>query len=147
MNVFYIDKSPEIAARNMINKHVVKMILECAQILSTAHREAGDESDHFYKRTHVNHPSCVWVRQSTQHYAWVYRHMIELGKEYSRRYGNKTHLTITKMEEVLKTPPASMPNNGFAPPPQCMPDEYKRDCAVAGYRAYYQFKRKTIGEK
>jgi hypothetical protein len=146
MNVFYIDKDPEVAAEDMINKHVVKMILESAQILSTAHREYGNERDHFYKRTHVNHPSCVWVRQSTKHYDWVYKHMIALGKEYTKRYGKK-HLTITKMEEVLRYPPANMPNSGFTPPPQCMPDEYKRDCAVAGYKAYYKFKRETIGEK
>jgi len=146
MNVFYISRDPKIAAQNMINKHVVKMPLESAQLLSTAHREYGDERECFYKRTHVNHPSAVWVRASTQHYNWVYEHMIALGEEYTKRY-NRSHLTIEKMKEVLKNPPKGMPNNGFTPPPQCMPDIYKRDCTIAAYKAYYEFKKETIGEK
>ena len=38
MNVFYVDKNPVTAAEMMIDKHVVKMILESAQLLSTCHR-------------------------------------------------------------------------------------------------------------
>jgi len=144
MNIFYLSKDPKEAAVQQHNKHVVKMILESAQMLCTAHHEFDIEDERLYKRTHTNHPSCVWVRQSTQHYLWLYEHMLELGAEYTRRYG-RTHLTITKMEKLLATPPTGMPDAGFTPPPQCMPDEYKRDCTVEGYQAYYKFKRELLG--
>ena len=38
MNVFYVDKHPVRAAEQMCDKHIVKMILESAQLLSTCHR-------------------------------------------------------------------------------------------------------------
>lgn len=143
MNIFYIDKDPKIAAQNMINKHVVKMILESAQMLSTCHREFGNERDTFYKRTHVNHPSNVWIRQSSQHYDWLYKHMIALGEEYTNRYG-RLHLTIQKLEYALKNPPKGLEDNGFTPPPQCMPDEYKDDDTVKAYLNYYEYKKEII---
>lgn len=146
MNIFYLDKDPQKAARLQINKHVVKMILESAQMLCTAHRELGDENEALYKRTHKNHPSCVWVRESTKHYDWLYQHMLELGKEYTRRYSKK-HLTITKMEKLLKNPPKGLEDKGFSNPPQCMPDDYKTECTVEAYQAYYEFKRETIEGK
>ena len=44
MNIFYLNKDPKIAAMEHNDKHCVKMILEYAQMLSTAHRELdGDE--------------------------------------------------------------------------------------------------------
>ena len=38
MNIFYLHENPEICAEYHCDKHVVKMILETAQMLSTAHR-------------------------------------------------------------------------------------------------------------
>ena len=38
MNIFYLHKKPEISAQLHCDKHVVKMIIEYAQMLSTAHR-------------------------------------------------------------------------------------------------------------
>lgn len=38
MNLFYVDADPTVAAQSLGDKHVVKMILETAQMLSTAHR-------------------------------------------------------------------------------------------------------------
>ena len=44
MNIFYLHPDPTIAAQMMCDKHVLKMVLETAQLLSTAHRELdGDE--------------------------------------------------------------------------------------------------------
>jgi hypothetical protein len=144
MNIFYLSESPKFAAIQQHNKHVVKMILESAQMLCTAHHELGSTDERLYKRTHTNHPSCVWVRQSVPHYMWLYNHMLELGEEYTRRYG-RTHLTITKMKDLLLTPPTEMPDNGFIPPPQCMPEEYKAEDTVEAYQNYYTFKRELLG--
>ncbi len=38
MNIFYLDSDPRICAQMHNDKHCVKMILEYAQLLSTAHR-------------------------------------------------------------------------------------------------------------
>ena len=141
MNVFYLDEDPKTAAQWQCDRHVVKMILESAQLLSTAHRELdGDDwADEvgLYKRTHKNHPSAVWARSSTSHYRWLHNHFVALCDEYSYRYG-KTHLSDTKFREVLYESPDNCPVLGFTEPPQCMPDEYKEASAVRGYRNYYR---------
>jgi hypothetical protein len=139
MNIFYLSHDPERAASYMYNRHVVKMILESAQLLCTEHIEHGNANVP-YKATHRNHPSAIWARSSASNYTWLYEHMIALGKEYTRRYG-KRHLTIEKCYDVLATPPAAIAKIEFTEPPQCMPDEYKADDAVTGYWNYY------IGEK
>ena len=142
MNIFYLDKDPRKAAELQYNKHVVKMILESAQMLCTVHRHFGND-DVPYKSTHKNHPSTVWARTNNRNYMWLYWHMIALGEEYTKRYGKK-HLTITKCEDVLKKPPALLKDALYGDPidmPQCMPDEYKDKCSIQAYWNYY------IGEK
>ena len=138
MNIFYLDEDPKLAAIYQYNKHVVKMILESAQILCTVHRHFGN-NDVPYESTHKNHPSTVWVRQNSIHYDWLYDHMRALGEEYYVRYG-KTHLSITKCKDLVYLPPG-IPTIKFQQPPQCMPDEYKDKCSVQAYWNYY------IGEK
>ena len=139
MNIFYLDKCPDKAARLQYNKHVVKMILESAQMLCTAHHHYGNGNNVPYKKAHYNHPSTIWVRQNSIHYDWLYDHMIALGDEYTKRYG-KTHLSITKCKDLVYLPPG-IPTVMFNQPPQCMPDEYKDKCSIQAYWNYY------IGEK
>ena len=143
MNIFYLHKNPYKAAQYQYNKHVVKMILESAQMLCTAHHcygSAEQQANVPYKQAHLNHPSTVWARQSRETYMWLYYHMIGLGNEYTKRY-NKQHLTITKCGEFLSTPPKYIQDNEWVQPPQAMPDEYKDDCSVKAYWNYY------IGDK
>ena len=136
MNIFYLDKDPELAAIYQYNKHVVKMILESAQMLCTAHRYYGNE-DVPYKTAHLNHPSTIWCRQNSKQYMWLYNHMIALGKEYYVRYGRK-HLTITKCKiPLLMLPPLIPCNQEFTQPPQAMPDEYKHKDSIIAYWQYY----------
>ena len=140
MNIFYLDKDPTTAAILQYNKHVVKMILESAQMLCTAHHELLYDPEVPYKPAHVNHPSTIWCRQNTRHYFWLYEHMLALGHEYTNRYG-KEHLSIIKCKEPLRLAPINMPTYEFEQPPQCMPDEYKDPCSIQAYWNYY------IGEK
>ena len=139
MNIFYLDECPIKAAEKQYNKHVVKMVLESAQMLCTAHHYYGN-NDVPYKVAHLNHPSTKWVRQSADHYEWLYIHMLALGNEYKNRY-NKEHLVITKCKDVLHKLPPRIPKSGFKQPPQCMPDEYKDHDSVIAYWNYY------IGDK
>ena len=143
MNIFYLDKCPDKAARLQYNKHVVKMILESAQMLCTAHHCYGDKyqvENVPYKQAHLNHPSTVWTRRSKSTYMWLYDHMMALGDEYTKRYG-KTHLSITKCKDFLAIPPRHIQGDDWGQPPQAMPDEYKDKCSIQAYWNYY------IGEK
>ena len=143
MNLFYLDICPDKAARLQYNKHVVKMILESAQMLCTAHHCYGDKDQVEnvpYKQAHLNHPSTIWTRRSKSTYMWLYNHMIALGDEYKKRYG-KTHLSITKCKDFLAIPPRHIQGDDWCQPPQAMPDEYKTECSIQAYWNYY------IGEK
>lgn len=136
MNIFYLSNDPNKAAKFQYNKHVVKMILETAQLLCTAHHELESSVDVPYKPTHKNHPSAIWVRSSAEAYMWAYEHMLALGAEYTRRYG-KEHLTITKCRELLYNLPDSISNSAFKQPPQCMPEQYHAESSVDAYWNYY----------
>ena len=139
MNIFYVNRNAKIAAQEMCDKHVVKMILESAQMLSTAHRVLdGDEyanSVGLYKMAHKNHPSTKWVRQSYQHYKWLYDHMVALMQEYTYRYGK--HHATERLLVPLREYPQAIPVSGFVDPPQCMPDHCKGEDAVLSYQTYY----------
>ena len=140
MNIFHLDSDPSIAASYMYDKHKVKMILESAQMLCTAHHHFGLGDDVPYRKAHYNHPSTIWTRANTNHYYWLYQHMLALGHEYTRRYG-RIHLTITKCKGPLRWAPMGMKTAKFEQPPQCMPDEYKAECSIEAYWNYY------IGDK
>tara|TARA_R110000851_G_scaffold95852_1_gene208060 strand:+ start:1454 stop:1945 length:492 start_codon:yes stop_codon:yes gene_type:complete len=140
MNIFYLDSDPVVAANMMCDKHVVKMILESAQMLSTAHRVLdGDEyADKvgLYKLAHKNHPSTIWVRSSPLNYDWLWSHMKALMCEYTDRY-NKHHATERLLESLAQLPSNSDWGMPFTDPPQCMPEQYKCKDPIKAYRNYY----------
>lgn len=145
MNIFYLSTDPEKAAKYMYNKHVVKMILESAQLLCTAHIISdGENANVPYKVTHKNHPSAIWARESIANYQWLYNHMMALGEEYTRRYGKK-HLTILKCSGVLSKAPANVTKSEFTEMPQCMPDQYKvPGNSVEAYWNYYEAEKVNV---
>jgi hypothetical protein len=136
MNIFYLHEDPKLAASYFYDKHKVKMILESAQMLCTAHHHYGNGGNVPYRKAHYNHPSTIWTRENTHHYYWLYLHMLALGDEYTKRYG-KHHLSIIKCAQPLLHPPSGMPTKKFKQPPQCMPDEYKSKNSVHAYWNYY----------
>jgi hypothetical protein len=128
MNIFVLDSDPEIAAQNLCDKHVVKMALETAQILSTI-------NDGPYKPTHQKHPCVLWAREMRANYDWLVRHGIGICNEYTYRY-QKQH----KSEEViyaLQEPLVDI-EEGVSPFVLCMPDDCKIGDAVSSYREYYR---------
>ena len=144
MNVFFLDSDPTLASVYHGDKHVVKMILETAQMLSTAHRVLdGDERADIYsmyQATHVNHPSCKWVRADVNNYEWTHGLFVCLCDEFRFRRG-KSHRT-DRLVGWLAEPPWNVPDAGglshpASDPPQCMPEEFKRDDTVEAYRDYY----------
>ena len=145
MNIFYLSEDPNEAAKYMYNKHVVKMILESAQLLCTAHIISdGEAADVPYKATHKNHPSAIWARESVSNYIWLYDHMIALGNEYTRRYGKK-HLTILKCSGALCKAPNNVTKVDLTPMPQRMPDQYKvPGNSVEAYWNYYEAEKVSV---
>lgn len=169
MNIFYLDKDPIKAAEMSCDKHVCKMIVESAQMLSTAHRLLDgkeytektaigrnikryrhpdiQKDNILYKASHQKHPSTIWVMQSTYNYYWLYRHMMALHSQFLLRYNKSVdHLTIQKLGNILKTPPKNIPLNkiGTDPTP-AMPDECKIPGDVVGsYRKYYIMKKREF---
>ena len=144
MNIFYLNKDPSQAAKEMCDKHVVKMILESAQMLSTAHRVFNDprwyaDKVGLYKMAHKNHPSTIWVRSSSKHYKWLYDHMIALMEEYTYRYGK--HHATERLIEPLRMEPWLIPDDGFVDPPMCMPDYCKSNDTMSAYQTYYILKK------
>ena len=145
------------------DKHVVKMVIEYAQLLSTAHRVLdgtmymdktangrnikrwrieGDEVKEWglYKASHINHPCGIWVRQSDANYMYLHNLWYKLCKEYTHRYG-KLHLTEAKLRSIICNPPKNIPYAPIADVhnmPQAMPDDAKiPNDIVSAYRRYY----------
>lgn len=168
MNIFILDEDIDTCARYHVDKHVVKMILEGAQLLCTTlvvdkvlghvpdllnkhQREAikayADEwrplnivlRDIPYMPTHVNHPCAVWARTSMDNYYWLYCYTMALGAEYTYRYG-KEHKSIGLLNACAYSP-NHLPETGLTPFAQAMPDQYKHPDAITAYRNYY------IGDK
>lgn len=149
MNRFILDVDPAQAAIEHNDKHVVKMILEEAQMLSTAHHLSfsgitEDFASRIYKPTHKNHPCAVWVRQSEQNYLWGLSLFAALCKEYSHRYG-KIHKSFS-LYPWLSQLPRHVPSIGLTPFPQAMPDHCKRDSSVEAYRVYYVIEKSGIAK-
>jgi|TARA_B110000977_G_scaffold51311_1_gene69701 hypothetical protein len=166
MNIFILDKNPVVAAQLQCDKHIVKMILECGQMLSTAHRMldgtltkrksksgktmskywelTGEKEQVLYKAVHTGHPCTVWTMETNSNYNWHYKHFIALCDEYTYRYG-KVHMTDTKLRDVLKRPPVmTLYSNDLTPfrlamgaEPQCI----NESDPVGSYREYYQTKQ------
>ena len=122
-------------AEQHCDKHVVKMILEYAQLLSTAHR-IHDENPKVYKKAFINHPSTIWARSSSANYKWLSMLFFYLCQEYTHRYG-KVHYTDSLLRELLRTPPVNIEEKGLTEIPQAMPDDVKGDDSILAYRNYY----------
>ena len=136
MNIFYVDDNPTISARYLCDKHVVKMILESAQMLSTAHFVL-DGKQVAYKPTHINHPCNIWARECTGNYDWLASHFCELMREYTFRYG-KTHKCFDYYAALVLHYPKNIKRGVQTEAPLCMPDEYKViGDPVSSYKNYY----------
>jgi len=158
MNIFYLDSDPKKCAEMHLDKHVVKMIIEYAQLMSTAHRLLdgvsytdktangrsikrwrleGESETVMMKASHINHPSAVWARSNRRNYIWLYHMWYFLCKEYTYRYG-KIHAVEKRMLHALYLPPKNIVSSEFFEPTPAMPDECKvAGNSIASYHKYY----------
>jgi hypothetical protein len=152
MNIFYLDSDPVKSAELHCDKHVVKMIIEYAQLMSTAHRvldgdlyEDRTANNVVYKASHINHPSAIWTRASDSNYQFVYDMFVALCNEYTYRYG-RVHLTEEKLKDLLQHLPNNIASADFVEPPQAMPDDVKTSNAVDAYQNYYKVYKKDFAK-
>ena len=140
MNIFFLDFDVKKCAEYHANSHVVKMVLETAQLLCGVHWVQGSEAP--YKLSHKNHPCSIWVRESLSNYLYLCELGLALGEEYTYRYG-KTHKSIEVIQWCLSNRP-NIKDIDFTTPPLAMPDEYKVDSVVESYRNYYKGAKSEI---
>ena len=138
MNIFCLDPDPVLAARMQCDAHVVKMVLESAQLLSVARHAHGQPAP--YKPTHAKHPCALWAGVGRDNYAWLHAHLVALSDEYTHRYG-RTHATAQHLDALAD---ASFLPTGGTPHAQAMPDQFKHSDPVVAYRAYYRHKAQTL---
>jgi hypothetical protein len=157
MNIFYLHYNPIECARLHNDKHVVKMILEYGQLMSTAHRVLdgieyyaktknnrkikrwllSDERENIlWKASHIKHPSGIWVRSSKENYKWLYSLWFYLLQEYTFRYGKKH--SAERMMSYFWLCPTNIPNIPFTEPTPAMPNEFKvLGNSIQSYKNYY----------
>jgi len=153
MNIFVLDNDAATSARMMCDKHVVKMILESCQLLSTAHHVLdGDPLEvntgkrryvthvctkkNICKAAMINHPCNIWTRTTSENYLWLWKHAYALCKEYTRRYG-KVHSMESMLLNELYDCPANLQKGKLTTFVQAMPEQYKNENAIVAYRSYY----------
>lgn len=139
MNIFIVDEDPCVAARALCNKHICKMIVESAQLMSAAYPRGSTR----YAHTHVNHPCALWARQSLSNFKWLMLHSLEMCEEYTRRY-HRTHKTESVIYEMLDALP-NIPDVGLTPFARAIKEPWKTQTMnlpiVEAYRQFY------IGDK
>ena len=141
MNIFFLDFDTKKCAQYHCDKHVVKMILETAQLLCGAHWVIGNEAP--YKLSHKNHPCAIWTRTSLSNYLYLCDLGLELCKEYTYRYG-KRHKSQDVIEWCLINKP-NLHDVDFTSPPLAMGDEFKiGNDVIESYRNYYREGKKLI---
>jgi hypothetical protein len=140
MNIFILDYDVKKCAQYHVDKHVVKMILETAQLLCGVHHMTPQVAPQVapqvpYKLSHKNHPCAIWARESLTNYLYLCELGLELCYEYTYRYG-KTHKSQDVIEWCIVNKPG-IADIGFTEPAKAMPDEYKVESVVQSYRNYY----------
>jgi hypothetical protein len=165
VNIFYVNHDPIIAAECLVDKHVVKMILESAQLLSTAHRvldgveiegksKTGRKAkrwilpdarnDIMYAATHINHPSAIWCRTSVENYNWLVDHFYALMQEYTHRY-KKIHACYGELSYQLQSPPHKLKEWNWTEMPSAMDQQYIiSKNPLTNYRNYYREGKKNL---
>lgn len=136
MNLFILDEDIQKNVEYHVDKHVIKIIIEAAQLMSTAIS--------FYNIKGPYKPIRIcnlvrWCAFSRENYLWTYDYGIALCKEYTYRY-NKIHKTQDKLE-TLKTYSNSIPSKGKTTHVLAIKDYCKTNDVVESYRKYYNFEK------
>lgn len=110
VNFFYLDKDPKKCAKYYCDKHIIKIPIEIAQILSKIHYELKSNIDinKIYKNSSVIPITLgpyLWSIESIDNYLWTCNLGIELINEYKIRYNKTIHKTEDILIFLLNNPP------------------------------------------
>ena len=153
MNIFVVHEHPVEAARMLPDKHVTKMILESAQMLSLVF------SDHYWgigevmkvdgtpfktaKGAFKNHPCTIWAAASINNCAWLIQHALGLCDEFNLRYGHPHNLTKSLLETKdlfhRKTGEDITCFNQVVKFARAMPEDLKFDDTISDVEAYHRY--------
>ena len=140
MNIFALHSEPIQAAEFHCDKHVVKMILESAQMLCTNLNLLNLETP--YKSCHKNHPCTLWARETRDNFTWLCDLGIALSMEYTYRY-EKIHASEKVIEHCYSLR-HHIPKGELTQFAQAMPDVYKCTDSVQAYRQFYIHEKKDF---
>lgn len=143
MNIFATHPDPSVSAKQHCDVHVIKMVTEAAQLLSSAH-VIVDGNQVAYKSSHANHPCALWVRDSADNYRWTYEFYCCLLDEYELRT-DKMHAASRHMAALSKVP--NIPSLGITPFAQAMPEEFRDANPHFAYRKYLRAKLAEWGTR
>jgi hypothetical protein len=152
VNIFWLDRDPNVAARYNVDAHVSKIQLEIAQMLSTALRRHGVDAD-IYESTHASHPLVQWCGDSRRHWLATFMHCRALAAEFLYRGFDAPHAGWSMLCDDAWQYREEIPDQGWTDPPLCMPDDaiaeqpeqrVGHDALVDSYRNYYsEYKQGT----
>ena len=173
MNRFIIEDNPVGCAQSLCDSHVIKMVLEEGQMLSTVHRlvdgaeytgktktgrnkkawkivhgvAQSHREETLYKACHYNHPCTIWSRETRGNYEWSFKLFEAIAREYTHRY-EKTHKTYQALAKYLYWPPANIdPSAEVTPFPLAMgaaPECINTDDPIQSYRDFYHTKQERF---
>lgn len=147
MNIFILDTNPAKAASYHCDKHVTKMVLESAQIMSTVMHKKGLSHLAPYKPTHENRAPILWTERSRSNFEWLFTLYNYLNKEYTARYGkihkcSKHTLTFRYANSFM-----SFEVEELTPFVQVMPEKYRiENDPVQAYRNYYMREKRGFAK-
>ena len=149
MNRFLINYTPEMCARDMCDKHVVKMPLEEAQMLCTTVRlHAPDYAEEagLYRAVHQKHPCTIWAGQSRANYRYSLDMFKYMCREYTHRYG-KVHASW-RLYDALVDAEQYVPDGLITPHPECFSEHTDlksgKSWPIQSYRKFYMTKQKRF---
>lgn len=145
MNIFVLDPSPAVAASYHCDQHLNKMILESAQMLSTAmHGWYPHLPEYLYKPAHPNHPCTLWVKSSVQNAMWLSDLMYHLD-DIRQSLGHNQHASMFIRQIFMDNNDLTYPSYDgisfiFAGPLQY---KLRPDLTIyQKYQEYYKLKQK-----
>ena len=155
MNIFYLDKSPVLAAQMLCDRHALngKMAVEMGQMMAnlfSPERLAQEDcprtaTGKITKHSYYNHPCSVWIRKSYGNFFWALMHGMAICQERKFRTGKDLNGTGAFLDWVFENMlELEFSNEIPTSPALCMPDEYKTDCPVKSYRNYYKIGKKHL---
>ena len=151
MNIFVTDPCPIQSARNLPDKHIVKMPLETCQMLAIIYSDWYYGVGKLYKKDGTpyrtqhgafrKHPCTIWAAANQYNLAWLIRHGYALCTEYALRY-DKDHTCFDVIEQAERIyhkcfdEPLSVASSKVTEFTRAMPEYIKYNDRISTIEAY-----------